>query len=62
VESQQEYTEEEFRAIYQKIIDSVEQTLSYQTGLVTIGDNVAELNVPAGFKYLNGKDSENGVH
>jgi uncharacterized membrane-anchored protein len=58
VETQQEYSEEEIRVIYQHFLDSVEQTMRYETGLVTIGDNVAELNVPAGFKYLNGKDSD----
>jgi uncharacterized membrane-anchored protein len=33
-------------------------SLTYQTGKVMINDGMAELNVPKGFKYLDGKQSE----
>ncbi len=53
-----ELTEEEYLIDIDHFYDSVEQTLSYEHGTVTIKNGLAKIEVPAGFKYLNGKDSE----
>ncbi|MFT3681300.1 MAG: DUF2167 domain-containing protein [Ferruginibacter sp.] len=45
------------QAAQQKIIDSVESALKYQTGTVALSGGFASLNVPAGFKYLNAEQS-----
>lgn len=42
---------------YQVYIDSIVNSLKYETGTVTLGDNLATITVPAGFKYLNGDDA-----
>jgi uncharacterized membrane-anchored protein len=42
---------------YVQLVDSVEKAMKYQTGAVSIGDGIAQLNVPAGFKYLNKEQS-----
>lgn len=39
-------------------MDSVEQTLEYKEGTITLPGNIAIIEVPKGFKYLNGDDSE----
>lgn len=53
-----ELTEEEYYALYQHFLDSVSNSLSYETGIVDIGSSLATIAVPAGFKYLNGADSK----
>lgn len=58
VAPQQEFSEEEMMAMYKAYIDSIDQQLEYDKGLVVLGKDIADLNVPTGFKYLNGKDSE----
>lgn len=45
-------------AAYQAYIDSIAGTLTYSTDAVTIGDNLATLNVPEGYRYINGADAE----
>jgi hypothetical protein len=40
---------------YQTYIDSIANTLIYRTDTVTIGDNLATLNVPQGYRYINGE-------
>lgn len=42
---------------YVQLVDSVEKAMKYQTGIVSIGNGIAQLNVPAGFKYLNKEQS-----
>lgn len=44
--------------IYQKILDSINNSYSFQKGQIQLGDDLATLNVPEGFKYLDGKQSE----
>lgn len=41
------------QAAYQAYADSVIATFKYQTGTVQLGNNVATLKVPAGYKYLD---------
>lgn len=53
-----EFSEEMYMAAYRAYTDSLEQTYEYETGVVNVGDGIANLQVPADFKYLNGKDSE----
>jgi len=45
---------------YMQYADSVEQTLNYQAAgsQIELGDGIASLNVPEGFKYLNPEQSE----
>lgn len=43
---------------YDLFVDSVAQTLEYQTGTVTLKNNIATIVVPYGFKYLNGESSD----
>ena len=43
---------------YLKSRDSVEKTLNYKTGTIILGDGVATINVPKGFKFLESKDAD----
>lgn len=47
-----------YQIAYLNFVDSIEQTWNYESGLVSLRDDVATIQVPAGFKYLNGEDSE----
>jgi uncharacterized membrane-anchored protein len=42
----------------QRYIDSVQATLHYQTGLITLPDDLGAITVPTGFRYLDAKQSE----
>ncbi len=53
-----EMTDEEYERAIAYFLDSLESTLVYQTEKVSLGDGIANINVPAGFKYLNGKDGD----
>lgn len=53
-----EMTEEEMQLFYNNYIDSIEATFSYQTGEIILGDNIATINVPPGFKYVDGADGD----
>ncbi len=46
-------------AAYYVYIDSLEQHLDYRTGEIVIGENLAKINLPDGFRYL---DPENTAH
>ena len=46
----------------QIMMDAYEKGLTYQTGEVKIGDNLAKLKVPAGFKFLNAADAQKVVY
>lgn len=52
-----EMTDEEFMAAYRAYSDSVCATFTYQTGTVTLRNDIATLEVPPGFKYLDGESS-----
>lgn len=39
-------------------IDSVQAKLHYQTGRITLSDDLGAITVPAGFRYLDAKQSE----
>lgn len=43
---------------YQLFADSVNATLKYETGSITLPNGVARLNVPKGFKFLNAAQSK----
>jgi uncharacterized membrane-anchored protein len=43
-------------------VDKFESALSYKTGDITIGDNLAKIKVPAGFKFLDAKDAQKVVY
>ena len=43
---------------FQKQIDSIEKSFTYQRGSITLKDGIGTLTVPAGFKYLDAKQAE----
>lgn len=43
---------------YEQYLDSIENTLNYETGAVMLPGGKIKLNVPAGFKYLNAEQSK----
>ena len=43
---------------YQKAKDSIDNTFKYQRGEIVLGDNLAILKVPQGFKFLDGPQSK----
>ncbi|WP_153796885.1 DUF2167 domain-containing protein [Foetidibacter luteolus] len=49
-------------AAYEKFSDSVASALKYQTGKISLKGDHAELNVPAGFKFLNAEQTQFVVH
>ena len=51
-------SEEELIQLYEYYLDSVSATLQYETGMVSIGDGLAAMQIPTGYKFLNGKDAE----
>lgn len=46
------------RERYQRFADSVTKTLRFETGLITLPNGIAKLDIPAGFKYLNADQSK----
>lgn len=50
----QEMTDEE----YQALIDTIEAGFVYQTGTVDLGEGLASLNVPIGYKFIDQEQSE----
>lgn len=55
---EREISDEELMQMYQTFLDSVEQTLHFESGVISIGNDLALVTVPPGFKFLNGSDSE----
>lgn len=47
-----------YLALYQAYLDSIDQTIDYRTDTVLLGNNLAILKVPAGFKYVGPADAE----
>ena len=43
---------------YQKTIDSINNSFTYQHGEITLNDGLATLNVPNGFKFLDKEQSQ----
>lgn len=43
---------------YQAIVDSIHNQLNYEHGVIKLNKDVATLNVPDGYKFLNSKQSE----
>ena len=41
----------------ERLVDSITASYQYQTGSIALGDGLATLNVPAGFRYLNPEQS-----
>jgi uncharacterized membrane-anchored protein len=41
-----------------RIVDSIEKSMKYQTGIIQTANGVATLNVPSGFKFLDKDQSE----
>ncbi|BDD09885.1 hypothetical protein FUAX_23170 [Fulvitalea axinellae] len=58
VDSADETVELDSVALYLAAIDSVNNSFDYQTGTVTIGDGLATINVPEGYKFLDAKQAE----
>ena len=44
---------------YFHLKDSVDNALNFETGEIVIGDDLATIDVPEGFKYLNPEQSVN---
>ena len=42
---------------YQTYVDSLEKTFTYEHGTIDLKNGIGRINVPAGFKYLNGEQS-----
>ena len=51
-------SDEELTSMYQAYADSIVATFNYQTGTISIKDGLATLDVPSGYKYLDGHSSE----
>ena len=45
-------------AEYLQIADSVNRSMKYEHGLITLNGDFAKLNIPAGFKFLNATQSQ----
>ena len=58
LEINQELEDLLFQQAYAQFIDSIEKTWTYQYGQIDLRDDIAAINVPEGFKYLNGIDSD----
>jgi len=43
---------------YSLLVDSVEETLEYKNGTITLKNNLGTIEVPYGFKYLDGETSD----
>jgi len=54
---QQQFTEQEMKALYQQYADSIEQTIEYKTGQIVM-DDLATIDVPKGFKYIDADDAK----
>jgi uncharacterized membrane-anchored protein len=45
-----------------KLVDSIERSLKWETGTVTIGDGIARLKLKKGFRFLNAEQSQYVLH
>ncbi len=53
----QELSPEQYQLLWNRFIDSLEQTLEYENGTIKL-KNIALIETPSSFKYLNAEDSE----
>lgn len=51
-------TEAEFMVAYLAYSDSITSTFQYEDGEIIIGDNIATIDVPKGYRFLNASDAE----
>lgn len=58
VRAQAQVDDAALRAQMKHLMDSISASYQYQTGQVTLGDNLATLQVPAGYRYLNPAQSK----
>ena len=56
-ENEETMTAEELQTML-KSLDSINKTFTYQHGTIQLGDKLATLNVPKGFKYLDAAQSK----
>lgn len=56
-QAQDEPTAEEI-ALVQKMLDSIEKTFTYEYGKIDLQNGLATINVPEGYKFLNGEQSK----
>lgn len=54
----QDVSEEAMQIMWKNYIDSLDNVLIYDTGLVTLKDGIATIQVPDGFRFINGEQSE----
>lgn len=45
-----------------KAMDSIEASYTYKTGQIELGNKLASINIPKGFKYLDGPQSEKVIY
>lgn len=57
-ESSDEITKEQ-QELYQKQLDSINNSFTYQYGKIVIENGLAEIDIPKGYKFLDGKQSKN---
>lgn len=50
-------SQEEILEIYQRQVDSVEKTFTYEHGTIDLGEGLATLNVPDGYKFLDAQQA-----
>lgn len=51
-------TPEQQMEFYYAYVDSVEATFTFEDGLINLKNDVAQIDLPSSFKYLNAEDSE----
>ncbi len=56
-EQEENMATEEMQATL-KMIDSINKTFTYQHGTIQLGDKLATLKIPKGFKYLDARQSK----
>jgi len=49
-------------ALLLKRLDSIESSFTYKKGKIDVANNLASLNIPEGFKYLDGPQSEKVIY
>ncbi|RFS21795.1 DUF2167 domain-containing protein [Chitinophaga silvatica] len=47
-----------FEALYEKYIDSVNNSLHFEKGIIQLAGGKATINIPPGFRFLNSQESE----
>lgn len=55
---QPQLTDEQYQQLYQAFADSLVRSFEYEEDQVVLKGDIATINIPKGFKYLNSEDSE----